>query len=49
MVDNETVYLVDSYNVSAKEIYLQEHYGLTVEREMLREEQFNLYQMHSVK
>lgn len=48
MIDNDTVYLIDYYNVSAKEVYLKEHYGLNVEREMLREEQFNLYQMHSV-
>lgn len=48
MVDNERVYLVDSYNVSAKEIYFKEHYDMTVEREVLREEQFNLYAMHTV-
>ena len=49
MVDNDVVYLVDSYNVSAKEIYLSEHYGLSVERETLREEQFNLYKMKSTQ
>lgn len=48
MVDNDRVYLVDSYNVSAKEIYLKEHYGMTVKREVLREAQFNLYAMHTV-
>lgn len=41
---NDRVYLLDFFHISAKEIYLAEHYGVAVERVRLRElPTFSLY------
>ena len=48
LAGGDGVYLLDFFNVSAKEIYLSEHYGQTVERVRLQElPTFSLYSFHT--
>lgn len=48
LAKSDGIYLLDFFNVSAKEIYLSEHYGQTVERVRLQElPTFSLYRFES--